>query len=54
MDEETTPAGLARELGVPAKRIRAVLRTAYGKLPPGVTRWKLTPEQVSHIRSRFT
>ncbi|WP_194165140.1 hypothetical protein [Pseudactinotalea sp. HY160] len=54
MDEVITPADLARELGVLAKRIRVVLREAYGKLPPGVTRWKLTPEQVSHVRSRFT
>jgi hypothetical protein len=41
MDEndQITPADLERELGVNQRRIRRYLRSQYGKLPPGETRW---------------
>ena len=50
-NDEVTPADLARELGVPAKKIRDVLRAEYGVLAErDETRWELTAEQVSHVR----
>ena len=49
-----TPADLARDLGVPAKQIRDVLRARDGLLAErGETRWELTPEQVEHVRAAF-
>lgn len=50
-DDVVTPADLERELGVPAKQIRDLLRAEYGRLAEqGETRWELTDDQVSHVR----
>ncbi|MGB3910240.1 MAG: hypothetical protein WBL06_07200 [Pseudolysinimonas sp.] len=52
--DDVTPADLAKELGIDAKRIRAFLRATYGKLNRSVeTRWKLTPDQASKVRRHF-
>jgi hypothetical protein len=52
--DDVTPADLARELGIDAKRIRAFLRATHGKLNRSVeTRWKLTPDQASTVRRHF-
>jgi len=50
-DDVVTPADLERELGVPAKQIRVLLRAEYGRLAEqGETRWELTDEQVAQVR----
>ncbi|WP_157487989.1 MULTISPECIES: hypothetical protein [unclassified Leifsonia] len=51
--DDLTPADLARDLGVSQKRIRDVLRAAYGKLRPPTTRWKLTADQANVVRAHF-
>jgi hypothetical protein len=52
--DDVTPADLARELGIDAKRIRVFLRATYGKLNRSVeTRWKLTPDQAGTVRRHF-
>jgi hypothetical protein len=52
--DDVTPADLARELGIDAKRIRAFLRATYGKLNRSVvTKWKLRPDQAAAVRRRF-
>jgi hypothetical protein len=40
-----TPADLALAAGRSQKRVRAVLRSLYGTLPLGVSRWELSEEQ---------
>jgi hypothetical protein len=49
----TTPAELALELGVAQKRIRDVLRSRFGLLPDGVTRWELDDDQAQFVRETF-
>ena len=51
---DLTPAQLALDLGVTAKRVRDVLRARYGVLPPTETRWRLTDEQVAHVRAELS
>ncbi|MGB3910245.1 MAG: hypothetical protein WBL06_07225 [Pseudolysinimonas sp.] len=52
--DDVTPADLARELGIDAKRIRVFLRATYGKLNRSVeSRWKLTPDQGASVRRHF-
>jgi hypothetical protein len=46
-----TPAELARELRVTAKRVRSILRAEYGTLPAAESRWHLTDAQVAHVRA---
>ncbi|MCM3662098.1 hypothetical protein M3148_14025 [Georgenia satyanarayanai] len=42
------------ELDVPAKRIRDVLRAGYGLLAErGENRWRLSDDQVAHVRRAF-
>ncbi|MCJ1708531.1 hypothetical protein [Microbacterium sp. VKM Ac-2923] len=48
-----TPAQLSIELQVPQKRIRDHLRSVYGTLAEGSTRWLLSEEQAEGIRERF-
>lgn len=50
---EATPAHLARELGVTQKRIRAFLRSRWGKLDDWTTRWSLTEGQIAAVRTHF-
>lgn len=50
-DASVTPADLARELRVTARRVRDILRAAYGTLPAGESRWHLTDEQAAHVRA---
>jgi hypothetical protein len=38
---------------VSSRRIRAVLRSEYGVLPPLETHWHLNQSQIDHVRSRF-
>jgi hypothetical protein len=54
MNDDLTPADLARELGIDPKRIRQFLRAEWGKLPPYTTRWSLTEEQARRVRQRFS
>ncbi|MFJ4159593.1 hypothetical protein [Microbacterium testaceum] len=49
----TTPAQLSIELQVPQKRIRDHLRSVYGTLGEGSTRWLLSEEQADGVRKRF-
>jgi hypothetical protein len=52
--DDLTPADLARELGIDAKRIRVFLRATYGKLNRSVeTRWKLTLDRANTVRRHF-
>jgi hypothetical protein len=52
--DDVTPADLAKELGIDAKRIRVFLRATYGKLNRSVeTRWRLTPDRVGAVRRHF-
>ena len=53
MDDDLTPADLARELGVSQRAVRAFLRGRYGTLISPATRWKLTGEQAADIRAHF-
>lgn len=53
MDDDLTPAELARELGVSQLAVRNALRNQYGKLVPPVSRWKLTDNQAAEIRAHF-
>jgi len=53
MPELLTPADLARDLGVSAKRIREFLRATDGKLTPPATRWHLSDAQAVRVRTRF-
>lgn len=50
---DLTPAQLALELGVTAKRIRTILRARYGTLPSHETRRQLTDEQAAHVRAEL-
>ena len=54
MTDLITPNGLARELGVSAKKIRDYLRSNYGTLPSFETRWRLTELQASDVRAHFS
>lgn len=49
----TSPAQLSLEMQIPQKRIREFLRSVYGSLPKGDTRWELTEEQAAEVRARF-
>lgn len=51
--EPVTPAMMARELQVSAKRVREHLRSRYGTLQLGETRWHLNDEQIASVRARF-
>lgn len=54
-DDAITPATLARELGVDAKQVRAVLREHYGLLDDSnEARWVLSEAQADEIRKRIT
>ena len=44
---------LSRELGVDQIRIRDYLRSQYGTLQAGETRWCLTREQANDVRRYF-
>jgi hypothetical protein len=49
--DEMTPADLARELDVSARRVRLVLRDRYGLLSArGETRWLLNEEEQDVVR----
>lgn len=50
----TSPAQLSLEMRVPQKHIRDYLRSAYGSLPSGDTRWQLTEEEAEEVRARFS
>lgn len=50
---QVTPADLSRELGVDQVRIRDYLRSQYGTLPAGETRWCLTREQADDVLRYF-
>lgn len=52
MDQTKTPAELAKELGVDAKRIRKWLRAQGWQSIPN-TRWHLTTDQADQVRGRF-
>ncbi len=53
MTDGVAPAELARELGVSQRRIRAFLRSQWGKLDTWTTRWVLTDEQITAVRGHF-
>jgi hypothetical protein len=53
MDDDLTPADLARELGVGQLVVRNALRSQCGKLVPPETRWRLTDKQAAEIRAHF-
>ena len=52
MDDTVTPADLARELNVSARRIRQWLR-AQGWQSVPYSRWRLSPEQAAQVRRHF-
>ncbi|HBS76227.1 MAG TPA: hypothetical protein DEB55_17875 [Microbacterium sp.] len=54
MSPTLTPAELARELSVPAKRIRSYLRSEYGRLKFPETRWHLDAAQANDVRDHFS
>ncbi|NQX12261.1 hypothetical protein HQQ80_11540 [Microbacteriaceae bacterium VKM Ac-2855] len=45
-----TPADLSLELNISQKRVRDILRSIFGTLPPGTTRWVVTDEQADAVR----
>ncbi|WP_198169789.1 DUF6998 domain-containing protein [Agromyces laixinhei] len=53
MTDGIAPAELARELGASQRRIRAFLRSQWGKLDTWTTRWVLTEEQITAVRGHF-
>lgn len=54
MSPTWTPKELARELSVPAKRIRVYLRSKYGRLKFPETRWHLDAAQANDVRNHFS
>lgn len=54
MTDPITPKQLSLELGVEPRRIRAFLRSEYGRRVDAFeTRWNLTDAQASEVRERF-
>jgi phage antirepressor YoqD-like protein len=52
MADTETPGELSKELGVTARAIRQWLREQGWQSAP-YSRWRLTPEQASSVRSHF-
>jgi hypothetical protein len=53
MDDRITPKGLAQELPVTDKTIRAYLRERFGAEHDLGTLWLLKPQQADDVRRRF-
>lgn len=54
MGTPTTPAELARQLGISDRIVRAFLRAQLGKLIAPDTRWQLNEVRASEVRAHFS